>query len=115
MKQHPFLSVLAAMLTGFALGIASDFIAGRAAFTFDNIVSALILSPILVCIAAGVADDSPFQLVFLVGGCLFWPVFGLLAWQWFRTKRTAFIAAIALWSAQGCFQIIARLEVVSSA
>lgn len=114
MKNHWLAAVCVATGAGLAAGVAADFAIGGVDLSSASVVTAVALAPVLVVVGGGLVD-SHFATVFLIVGMLFWPVWAFLALRWFKTRRAEFIAVIAVWSALGCFQLLHRLEGVTSA
>jgi hypothetical protein len=98
----------------FGAGVASDFAVGRAA-TAVEIRAAAVLSPLAIPFGTLGIDLPMGRVVFLVGGLLFWPLYGVLIWRILKAPRWWHWLALALWSAQGFFQIIHRLDAITSA
>jgi hypothetical protein len=114
MKKHQFITLTVATGFGVAFGVVADFVVGGVHVSLGDVALAVLLSPLVVTIG-GRAVASSFSTVFLIGGLLFWPVWALLTWRWLVTRRMAFAVMIAMWSAQGFFQVLHRLAMVMSA
>ena len=100
---------------GLLIGVVGDVVAGGVALSVDNVALAVVLSPILAAVGGrAVSIGNPE--VFLVGGILYWPIWGALAWRWLRHDSSVWLAlGILAWSAQGFFQLVHRLAMVMSA
>lgn len=114
MKKHWLATLMLATATGLAVGIAADFMVGGVPSSFGDVALAVVLSPLLAAIG-GRAVDSSFSTGFFIGGLLFWPVWAFLAWRWFLNRQLPIVVMVAVWSAQGFFQLLHRFAMVMSA
>lgn len=112
--KNPLATLMVATGTGLTVGIAADFVVGGVPASVGDVVLAVVLSPLLAAVG-GRAVDSSHSSLFFIGGLLFWPVWALLAWRWFVTRQMPVAVMIALWSAQGFFQLLHRFAMVMSA
>jgi len=116
--RHPRAALLLLTLTGIFVGVAADF---ASEVTYDplnnislqSVPLAVLLSPVVVPCCGRAVRWLPE--LFLFGGLLFWPVWGVLAWRWLSKQRSVGLATvIVVWSAQGFFQILHRLAMMLS-
>lgn len=114
MREHALATLMVATGVGLAVGIAADFAVGGVPSSFGDVALAVVFSPLLAAIG-GRAVDSSFSTLFFIGGLLFWPVWAFLAWRWFRNRQLPVAVMIAVWSAQGFFQLLHRFAMVMSA
>ena len=115
MTGHRRSMLLLLTLSGLVLGLVGDAVAGGVDLSFGNLLLAVVMSPLLAVVGGG-AVSLPGSEAFLIGGLLFWPVWGLLAWRWLKKERSVWLGAlIVAWSTQGFFQITHRLAMVMSA
>lgn len=112
-RLKSFLPVFAT-LTGVAFGVVADWIAGGVVVDAPRVAAAMFLSPVLVVVGGAMVDAPGWEPAFTLIGLLFWPVYALLVWRWFRTSRPAFALLLAVWSSAGFFQLLHRLDCVMS-
>jgi hypothetical protein len=110
---------VASTVAGIAVGLSGDLLLEVDPVSTDDVTAALVLSQLAVTVGGlAVPVDAlpgvPWEL-FLYGGLLFYPVYGLLTWQWFRRGSAWLALALFLWSAQGFFHVVCRMRMVSSA
>ena len=117
--------LLFASLLGVTLGILADFTAAEPLFSpprsvgalAENVLAALLLSPILASMGGFMVFawmPPPLHMLFGLVGCLFWPVYALLAWRWMKTGELWLLIVLSLWCVQGFFRVLHRLEIVMS-
>ena len=105
-------------LAGVVLGLSADFLTDGDAVSLDDVLATLILSPLAVTLggfAVPLGDRWGLSAAVFSGGLLFWPVYGLCAWQWLRKTTPWLWLLIFLWSAQGFFHAVCRMKMISSA
>ena len=89
----PLLLVVTAVSVAF--GAASDFVWDGTPLSVGDVVVSVVLGPFVTTAGGGVVD-GPFRNFFIFGGCLFCPLYAVLAWRWFRTGYMSFLIAVAL-------------------
>ena len=114
MRMRRRLFILAVCtLAGIAVGVLGDVLANEAV-SIGDVLAALTLSQLAVTLGGNVVPVGDLSGAFLVGGLVFYPVYGLLTWQWMRRGAAWLGLAVFLWTAQGFFHVVCRMRMVSS-
>ena len=112
MKRIP--PFLMATIAGIAVGLWGDHVAGGVEISTGRVAIAMLLSPVVVTVGGRAVDAPGLTIWFMMGGIAFWPGYLGLAWLWFR-RGVPFLWILAfLWTCQGFFQLMHRLDQVMS-
>ncbi len=99
---------------GAGLGIAADFVAGGVDLKANELIAAVIMSPLAIA-AGGFAVEPPFLGPYcVIGGLLFVPGYALLTWRWRKSPSVVGFAAVFVWCFQGYFELLHRFESMMS-
>ena len=98
---------------GMCIGILGDFFTSEPIHASD-ILSAILMSPIVVTVGGKAVTFKVVANVFFVGGLLFVPGYVLLLWLCLRRAASWASVGAFIWCAQGYFQVVHRLWAVMS-
>ena len=113
-KRTRLLLLVLTTAIGVAAGLAGD-LDGPGSVTTGDMMTAVVLSPIVATFGGGAASYGGMRGLFIIGGFLFWPVYLVLAWSWIRRGCWWIMLVVPFWVAQGFFRLVHRMWLIMSA